>query len=49
MIPIACKFGRVATYGWRTRPGKSRGNFKNLYLYFNNIYDRQTWQGGELG
>ena len=56
-IPRASKFGRALTYGWRAQPSKSCDclitwsceKLKNVYLYFNNIYDSQTWQSRGLG
>ena len=54
--PLASKFERVITYGWKTQPAKSYDllitwsceKFKNLYLYFNNTNGNQTWQGSDL-
>ena len=57
-MPIASKFGRVVTYGWRNQSAKSRDllitwsreKLKNFYQLFNkNTYGNQTWQGCDLG
>ena len=57
-IPIASKSDREVTQSWRTQPAKSRdllimwsrkkSKNLNLYLHFNNTYDNQTWQDGDL-
>ena len=56
-MPVATKFGRVRirasfhithTTIWSRGLARSCEMLNLLYLYYNNAYGHQTWQGGDL-